>query len=1058
MEGSSPTVRLCAQCGAPLPADAPKGVCPRCELQAALGLLGEAEPTQSAGAPEGDAVGVAGRQFGNYELVGEIARGGMGVVYKARQRGLDRIVAVKMILVERFAGKQSVQRFRGEAAAAGVLQHPNIVAIHEVGEHEGQPFFSMDYVEGQTLADLVRDQLLSAQRAARYLKTVAEAIHFAHQRGILHRDLKPSNVLIDQSDEPRVTDFGLAKRLGIDSDLTVSGQVLGSPNFMSPEQAEGRQKDVGPTSDVYALGGLLYHLLTRQPPFQGDTLTTLLKQVVEAEPVPPRRLNPSVPRDLETICLKCLEKDVARRYPTAQALADELGRFLEGEPIQARPVSAFGKAWKWCQRRPALAGTLAALFLTFLFGFTGVLWQWRRATTGELQARRIAYVADMNNVQAALANGDLGRVRALLDAQRPGAGRTDLRGWEWRYFWQQCRSDEQSTLLTFSNTVTALAFAPDGQRFVARLENGPVVLWDGRLGRPVVELPGAGREKIALALSPSGNLLAWSPKTGNGLQVELWDIKAGKSLASLPHDSVPISATWSPDERWLATLATDGTARLWDVQTRSVARRITTPAQGYSHYGCVTFSPDGRKLAIGECEGQIRLVDIATGGEFILPLSAPDSGITALAFSPDGRLLASACGYFDKDIHLWDLESGAEKPRLTGHRSWIADLSFSPDGGTLASASGDQTLRLWDVQGKSPPTVLRGNTYEVWSVVWSSDGRQLLSGGRDGAVRRWDPRATPSVGAYEVLPSRIGMFGLGFSPDGQTLLAISRTAGAVTRWDLATARTLGELAFAGTNHLSLAVSPEGRRLATCDGEGHVRVWDLATEDQIRELSIASTWLARLEFSRRGRLLVAFLVQPGDSARTVQVWDTTTWHEVGPEPGQFRALTWVSLAPDDRTLAIGQGDGTIAQWDCEGRHCTEGVADTSNGTPDHLAHSPDGRWFVAGSTDGRIALWNLVSRQLRQIDRSRQNAVHAVGFSPDGERLVTGGGSTEAVTIWDPKSGRDVATLPGEPGLYYTVQFSPDGNTLGAVTATGTALLWRAPSWADIDESERKGHP
>jgi len=204
--------------------------------------------------------------------------------------------------------------------------------------------------------------------------------------------------------------------------------------------------------------------------------------------------------------------------------------------------------------------------------------------------------------------------------------------------------------------------------------------------------------------------------------------------------------------------------------------------------------------------------------------------------------------------------------------------------------------------------------------------------------------------------------------------------------------------------------------------------------------------------------VAFLVQPGDSARTVQVWDTTTWQEVGPEPGQFRALTWVSLAPDERTLAIGQYDGLIARWDCVGRHCMEVVANAGNGSPDHLAHSPDGRWFVAGSTDGRIALWNLVSRQRQQIDRSHQNAIHAVGFSPDGERLVTGGGSTVAVTIRDPESGRDVATLPGEPGLYYTVQFSPDGNTLGAVTATGTALLWRAPSWAEIEESERIRHP
>ena len=344
--------------------------------------------------------------FGDYELLEVIARGGMGVVYTARQKSLNRIVAVKMLLSGQFAQPQFVQRFRAEAEVVAQLQHPNIVAIHEVGEHDGQPYFSMDCVEGKNLAQMISDfgfRISDFRQCARWLKTIAEAVHYAHQRGIIHRDLKPSNVLIDAFDQPRITDFGLAKRLNAEhrslvtdhskgagrsdqssvisdqlSDLTVSGQVLGSPNYLPPEQAEGRHGRVGPPSDIYSLGAILYHLLTGRPPFQAESLTTLLKQVVETEPVAPRLLNPGIPRDLETICLKCLEKDVPRRYPTAQELADELGRFLEDKPIQARPVGPAGKAWKWCRRRPALAGMSTALVLTVVLGLAGVLWQWQQ--------------------------------------------------------------------------------------------------------------------------------------------------------------------------------------------------------------------------------------------------------------------------------------------------------------------------------------------------------------------------------------------------------------------------------------------------------------------------------------------------------------------------------------------------------------------------------------------------------------------------------------------------------------------------------------------------------
>ncbi len=411
----------------PLPAYWPKGLCSLCAIDGALDITNASSQVVQPEAPAApanlqallsDMENAPLGSFGDYDLLEEIARGGMGVVYKARQRKLGRIVAVKMILAGTLAGKEFVQRFRTESAAAAILQHPNIVAIHDVGVHEGRHYFSMDYVEGQSLSQLVGRQPLPANKAARYVELIAEAIHYAHERGILHRDLKPSNVLIDSNDQPRITDFGLARRLDGESSLTLSGHVLGSPNFMPPEQAGAKRGKVGRPSDVYALGGILYYLLTARAPFQAESLELIITQVLHAEPVSPRLLNPSIPRDLETITLKCLEKEPSRRYQTAQELADELGRVRRQEPIRARPVNAPEKIWRWCRRKPALASAFGFAVAALLVGFATTTWQWRRAEQQRLATQHQLYVANMNLVQAAWEQNNVSRVRQLLEKPR----------------------------------------------------------------------------------------------------------------------------------------------------------------------------------------------------------------------------------------------------------------------------------------------------------------------------------------------------------------------------------------------------------------------------------------------------------------------------------------------------------------------------------------------------------------------------------------------------------------------------------------------------------------
>ena len=437
----------CPQCRQPIPVDAPAGMCPRCLVAGGLSETNLAEPNSPAKItsldpestlhiviPEDSALPAgAPRKLGDYELVEEIARGGMGIVYKAWQPGLERFVAVKTIRSGLLATTADVERFQREAKAAAKLHHPNIVGIHEIGGQDGQHYFAMDYVAGDSLATLARAQPFLPEQAAQITATIAEAIHYAHGQGVLHRDLKPANVILGP-DGPRVLDFGLARLAQDDSQLTQSGAPMGSPCYMPPEQAAGRTRTLDARADVYALGAMLYELLTGRPPFQAATVMETLQLVQETEPVTLRRINPSLPADLETICLKCLEKEPAKRYQTAEALADELGRFQRDEPIQARPVNAPEKVWRWCRRKPALASALAAAAVFFVVGLSGIVWEWREArhhaTLAEasaLQARRAQYASDMNLAHEAIKEDDFFRARQLLERHRPSGPRGSRR-------------------------------------------------------------------------------------------------------------------------------------------------------------------------------------------------------------------------------------------------------------------------------------------------------------------------------------------------------------------------------------------------------------------------------------------------------------------------------------------------------------------------------------------------------------------------------------------------------------------------------------------------------
>ena len=616
------------------------------------------------------------RYFGDYEITRELARGGMGVVFEARQISLNRVVALKMILAGQLANETDVRRFYTEAEAAANLDHPGIVPIFEVGQHEGQHYFCMGFVEGQSLSHRLAEGPLPAREAAELIRRVSEAIEYAHRRGVIHRDLKPANILLDPNGNPRVTDFGLAKKIQGDSGLTGSGQIMGTPSYMPPEQAGGKRGEVGPAADVYALGATLYALVTGRPPFQAATPMDTVIQVISDEPVPPRRLNASIPRDLETICLKCLMKESGKRYPSAAALADDLGRYLAGEPIVARAVGQTERMVKWAKRRPVVTGLIAGVAAVTLIGLISTTLAMLAAKAQTELAEQRLYDVRMNLVQRYWEdyNGQL--FQQGLDEQLPAdQGGIDRRGFEW-FYWQRKISSGHITLKGHTGAVLSVAFSPDGKRLASGSLDGTVKVWDAA----------TGQETLTLG--------AVSGARGNTGPVE--------------------SVAFSPDGTRLASASRYGLVKVWDAATG----QETLTLKGHTgSVNSVAFSPDGLRIASASdrksvsarpAQGEVKVWDAATGRE-TLTLKGHTSLATSVSFSPDGQRIASAGG--DGTVKVWDAATGQETLTLNGHsgsvssdesgalllrRDWL--VAFSPDGQRLASAGWGGAVKVWDAR------------------------------------------------------------------------------------------------------------------------------------------------------------------------------------------------------------------------------------------------------------------------------------------------------------------------------------------------------------------------
>jgi WD40 repeat protein/serine/threonine protein kinase len=892
---------------------------------------------------------------------------------------------------------------------------------------------------------------------------VANALEYAHKQGIKHRDIKPSNLLLDTQGTVWVTDFGLAKA-DDQQNLTHTGDIVGTLRYMAPEAFDGR---TDARSDVYSLGLTLYEMVALRPAFEEKERNRLIKQVTQEEPARLGKLNRHVPQDLETIVHKAIDKDPRQRYASAGAMAEDLQRFVEDEPIKARRMSQAERLWRWCRRNPAVASLTALVALLLVSSAVGTgLWavsadssakrekaaaererdaakqadlaaefakqQADRATREADLSRRLLYASDMNLALQSWDAGLTGRARDLLERQWPQPGQEDLRGFEWRYLWPLCRDGSRYTLRGHTDRVTAVAFSGDGKTLATSSLDGTVRLWEVGSQRHV-KLVGSTAYS-AVAITPDGKTLAVVEQWAQA--VRLWDVASRRERAILTPESEVWSVAISPDGKLLAVGCHDGTIRLWNVATPRELARLAGHEEPVSS---VVFSPDGRTLASGGVDLTVRLWDVAARRPRAT-LPGHTAYVTSVAFSPDGKTLASASN--DTTVRLWD--TATEKPLKTlgGQRTALNSAAFSPDGKALATGAADGTIRVWEVARMEVATLLRGHTAPITALAYAPDG-SLVSGSGDGAVKVWDVAIRPNP---NILTGHNGMLNsLAFSPDGKTLAVADVNDKAVKLWDLATRQPIGTLRDHEKWVWFLAFAPDGRTLASVGVDLVIRLWDVPAQKLAAKLQLGG-YPDSIAFSPDGKLLAA-----GNSAGNVQVWDLSSKQKVRELPGASK----FQFSPDG-TLLAGISGNTVRLWDVA---TWQPVADELKGgkaAVAGLAFAPDGSTLATGDAVGTLRLWDVAQKREVASRRIHASDVASLAFSPDGRRLATSGAGS-AVKLWavaprtesipfhdDVTLLQEVATFTGHRGPVTCVAFSPDGNTLASASADATVRLWQAP--------------
>jgi WD40 repeat protein/tRNA A-37 threonylcarbamoyl transferase component Bud32 len=1040
----------------------------------------------------------------DYEILGELGRGGMGVVFKARHTKLNRTVALKMVLGPGVADGRAVIRFLAEAEAVAAVKHPNVVQVHDYGDAGGRPFMALEYLPGGTLAQRIEQPAIRDPRAAaEMLAKVARGVAAAHALGIVHRDLKPGNVLFDEAGEPKVADFGLAKR-PTSSDLTATQARMGTPAYMSPEQAGGKTKFVGPQADVWALGIILYECLAGRRPFESEEMEGLFLRILTEEPVPLRQVAPTVPRDLALICLKCLGKQAHERYPTAKELADDLDRFLRGEPISVRPAGPVERVYRWSRRKPfqAAAVVLSGLAVVLAVAAAGAGWlllEARGARNAEADARAAAegnrdraeraeaeatqrrgeaeqardaatkardeaigirYARDIHTAYQEFKANNLVRTRALLEGCPPRH-----RGWEWRYVHQLAHQE----LLTLEHPgyVEMAAFSRDGKRILTAGRDNTARIWDAQTGKLLRAIVTSNPSVGSAAFSPDG---AWVVTENSSGTSSVWDSHTG-NLVAVVQGGLGLSRTpFSADGSRMVTTDSGNTARVWDTRTWTRLYTLSGRAVGMR----AAFSPDGGRLFTSDLTAQVW--DAATGKR----VSAPASGhANSAAFSPNSRYVLTTG---NAKVQVWDAATGKEIATLAGHTEYVEGGSFSPDGTRVVTASEDKTARVWDTTTGKELLKLEGHTKGLRAAWFSPDGTRVLTAGKDRTARLFDAATGKPLTTFAGHTDYYVMTAE-FNHDGSRVVTAGGADRSARVWDATTDAEVVNLTGMWVNSLSCAQwSPDSLRVAGIGPKGP-GVWDVATGKQLVSLRSEKVMGGSIEFSSDGVWAITVPNRFGGSHPRVHLWNAATGEELRKFEGHTKpiqiavlsrdrnrlvtadnktARSWdtktgqplatftnhkgailvAAFAADGRTVLTGGEDKTLRVWDCDtGKelHALEGHTEAIL----WVGVSSDGRW-ASGANDRTVRFWDPVTgKELLRLD-GMKNGIMTATFSPDGKRLVTADYDLVA-RVWDTSTGKELRQLVGHPGGVGFAAYHPDGTRIVTQGHDRTTRVWDAES-------------